>query len=126
MDTATRRRAKEHIMSWGSGGRRPSGVPETSIATIVLADARHLDAVAHLSGPGTLVLVPGTGEPAGQALPYGGRQTVPYGGSLTDPGADFSLGEDFYLQTQDYASSAYMSVLGPTVIRVFGLEDFSA
>ncbi|WP_189712548.1 daptide biosynthesis RiPP recognition protein [Streptomyces phaeofaciens] len=120
MDTATRRRAKEHIMSWGSGGRRPSGVPETSIATIVLADARHRDAVGHLTGPGTLVFVPETG--AGEAT--GG--TVPYGGSLRDPGVDFALGEDFYLQTQDYASSAYMSVLGPTVVRVFGLEDFSA
>ncbi|MEU2288656.1 daptide biosynthesis RiPP recognition protein [Streptomyces sp. NPDC013178] len=120
MDTPTRRRAKDHIMSWGAGGRRPASVPEGSVATIVLADARHLDAVtaSGLTGPGTLVFVPGTGEASGN--------TIPYGGSLADPGADFALGEDFYLQTQDYASSAYMSVLGPTLIRVFGLEDFSA
>jgi hypothetical protein len=120
MDTPTRRRAKDHIMSWGSGGRRPASVPEGSLATIVLADARHLDAVtaSGLIGPGTLVFVPGTGEAT--------ADTVPYGGSLAEAGADFALGEDFYLQTQDYASSAYMSVLGPTLIRVFGMEDFTA
>ncbi|MET7270664.1 daptide biosynthesis RiPP recognition protein [Streptomyces flaveolus] len=120
MDTEARRRAKEHIMSWGSGGRRPAGAPGTSVATVVLADARHLDAVlaSGLTGPGTLVFTPGPGDLA--------AGIVQYGGSLSEPGEDFALGEDFYLQTQDYASSAFMSVLGPTVLRVFGPADFSA
>ncbi|MEU3732159.1 daptide biosynthesis RiPP recognition protein [Streptomyces sp. NPDC033538] len=120
MDTEARRRAKEHIMSWGSGGRRPSGATGTTVATVVLADARHLDAVlaSGLTGPGTLVFTPGPGDLA--------AGIVPYGGSLSEPGEDFALGEDFYLQTQDYASSAFMSVLGPTVLRVFGPSDFSA
>ncbi|WP_432058203.1 daptide biosynthesis RiPP recognition protein [Streptomyces sp. bgisy022] len=120
MDTQTRRRAKEHIMSWGSGGRRPAGAPGDAPATVVLADARHLDAVraSGLAGPGTLVFTPGSGEPR--------DGVVPYGGSLSEPGEDFALGEDFFLQTQDYASSAFMSVLGPTVLRIFGPADFSA
>ncbi|MET9610531.1 daptide biosynthesis RiPP recognition protein [Streptomyces sp. NPDC006512] len=122
METQARRRAKEHIMSWGSGGARPAGVPTGSVATIVLADRAHLAALtaSGLVGPGTLVFAPGSADGDEAA------QVVGYEGSLAEPGADFALGEDFYLQTQDYASSAYMSVLGPTLVRVFGTEDFAA
>ncbi|MBC9718885.1 hypothetical protein H9Y04_40790 [Streptomyces sp. TRM66268-LWL] len=109
-------------MSWGSGSARPAHVPAASTATIVLADGAHLDAVAAsgLIGPGTLVFAPDTGAPPRHP------QQVGYTGSLTEPGADFCLGEDFYLQTQDYASSAYITVLGPTLVRLFTLDDFAA
>ncbi|MFI0819799.1 daptide biosynthesis RiPP recognition protein [Streptomyces sp. NPDC021098] len=118
MDTIARRRAKQHIMSWGSGHARPDGFPAGQAATVVLADRAHLDdAVSSgVIGGSTVAFAPGTGD----------GPIVGYDGALDEPGTEFALGHDFYLQTQDYATSAYMTVLGPTIVRLFTSEDFAA
>lgn len=124
MNRAELRRVKRHVMSWGTGTRRPLGgdVFDAGAATIGLADGRHLPEVvaSGLVGPGTVVLVP-----AGSG--HGGTEgVVEYDGSLADPGADLSIDDDFFLQTQDYVSAAFMSVLGPTLLRITDGEDLRA
>lgn len=121
-DTA-RRRLKRHLISWATGTPLdpPAPAPATGTHTLVLADAAHLAAVtaAGLAGPDTLVLVPGLpGE-----VPDG---TAAYDGSLTEPGGEFSNGQDFFLQTHAYAASPFMTVFGPTVVRVFDEDDHAA
>lgn len=114
------RRVKRHIISWGTGTALTTAHGNGTVATIALADRDHLAAVVEsgLTGPGTVVLAPGEHDDL--------AGVVGYGGSLAEPGADLSIGDDFYLQTQDYASSAFMSVLGPTLIRITDGDDFSA
>jgi hypothetical protein len=118
MNRSEFRRVKQHIMSWGTGTDR-LGVPDDgTVATIALTDRLHLAGVvgSGLTGPDTVILAPGEhDDKAG---------VVGYGGSLAEPGVDFSVGDDFFLQTQDYASSAFMSVLGPTLIRITDGDDF--
>lgn len=118
--TDLRRRLKNHLISWATGA--PLGDPPgPGVTTLVLSDAAHLPAVtaAGLVGPGTLLLVPddGTGAPA---------PALGYEGSLDEPGGEFSNGQDFFLQTHAYASSPYMTVFGPTVVRVTDQADFDS
>lgn len=124
MTTTRIRRARRHLMSWGTGRGDlvPAGAAGT--ATVVLESAEHLDAVlaSDLVGPRTLVFVPeaqGTGEP-------GGQQVIGYHGSATEPGGDLAIDDDFYLQIQDYATCEYMSVLGATMVRILDGADFEA
>nr|WP_297422764.1 daptide biosynthesis RiPP recognition protein [uncultured Actinotalea sp.] len=101
----------------GRGGGRAAG---GGAGVAVLADRAALDDVvaAGLVTAGTVVLVP-AGDPE---VPG----TVPYEGTLDEPGSEATLGDDLYLFTQDYSTSAYLSVIGPTLVRVFGDEDFRA
>lgn len=118
MDMTDRGRLKQHLISWATASplAGPSGA---GVGTLVLADAEHVPAVtaAGLVGPRTLLLAPddGTGDLA---------PAVGYQGSLTEPGDEFSNGQDFFLQTHAYAASPFMTVFGPTVVRVFDRHDF--
>ncbi|MFC7892602.1 daptide biosynthesis RiPP recognition protein [Streptomyces sp. NPDC057381] len=121
--SATRR----HLMSWGVGRALPGHAAErhTGAATVVLEDPRHLTAVlgSDLAGPHSVVLTPGT-APEHPDVP--GPLVVGYQGSLSEPGGDLSVDDSFFLQTQDYATSAYMSVIGATLVRVTEEADFEA
>ncbi|MGW1270333.1 daptide biosynthesis RiPP recognition protein [Streptomyces sp. NPDC002491] len=118
MDMTERGRLKQHLISWATASplEEPSGA---GVGTLVLADAAHIPAVtaAGLVGPRTLLLAPDDG--AGDLAP-----AVGYQGSLTEPGDEFSNGQDFFLQTHAYAASPFMTVFGPTVVRVFDRHDF--
>ncbi|GAA3488732.1 daptide biosynthesis RiPP recognition protein [Streptomyces cremeus] len=118
--TADRKRLKDHLISWATGAPL-KGAPGPGVQTLVLSDAAHVPAVvaAGLVGPSTLLLAPddGTGVPA---------PAVGYEGSLTEPGDELSNGQDFFLQTHSYASSPYMTVFGPTVVRLTDRPDFEA
>ncbi|MFC4066944.1 daptide biosynthesis RiPP recognition protein [Actinoplanes subglobosus] len=112
---------KRHLMLWGTAGLRYGSDAELpGTARIVLADAAHLAAVraAGLVGPHTVVFVPG--DPDEDT----GPQVVNYGGSLSEAGAEAVLDEAFYLQIQSYGLSEYMSVAGPTMIRIADESDF--
>ncbi|MFD4374081.1 daptide biosynthesis RiPP recognition protein [Streptomyces sp. NPDC058486] len=127
MDTTdadiARRRLKQHLISWATGTPLdpPAPAPASGTRTLVLADAAHLPAVtaSGLAGPDTLVLVPGYAD----EVPPG---TTAYDGTLTEPGGEFSNGQDFFLQTHSYAASPFMTVFGPTVVRVFDEADHDA
>ncbi|WP_202437962.1 daptide biosynthesis RiPP recognition protein [Streptomyces sp. SID5910] len=117
--------ARRHLMSWGTGRALP-GRPEgrhAGAATVVLENPRHLAEVlgSDLVGPHTVVLAPGR-VPETSDVP--GPLVVGYQGSLSEPGGDLSIDDSFFLQTQDYATSAYMSVIGATLIRVTEEADF--
>ncbi|MGA5364098.1 daptide biosynthesis RiPP recognition protein [Streptomyces purpurascens] len=120
MDMTDRGRLKQHLISWATASPL-AGPAGAGVGTLVLADAAHIPAVtaAGLVGPRTLLLAPGDGT--GDLAP-----AVGYQGSLTEPGDEFSNGQDFFLQTHAYAASPFMTVFGPTVIRVFDGNDFEA
>lgn len=116
--------AKQHVMSWGVGralsGR--AGEPATGAGTVVLENAEHLPALlgSDLVGPHSVILSPGAVETEGAPLVVG------YEGSLSEPGGDLSIDDEFFLQSQDYATSAYMSVIGATLVRITEEADFEA
>lgn len=119
--------ARRHLMSWGVGRVLP-GRPEgrhSGAATVVLENPGHLAELlgSDLVGPHTVVLCPGTVPETGGAS---GPLVVGYQGSLSEPGGDLSIDDSFFLQSQDYATSAYMSVIGATLIRVTEEADFEA
>ncbi|MFJ6579170.1 daptide biosynthesis RiPP recognition protein [Streptomyces sp. NPDC091368] len=113
-------RLKHHLISWATASPL-DGAPGDGVGTLVLADAAHIPAVtaAGLVGPRTFLLAPDDGT--GVLAP-----AVGYQGSLTEPGDEFSNGQDFFLQTHAYAASPFMTVFGPTVVRVFDQNDFEA
>ncbi|OEJ39802.1 hypothetical protein AR457_18415 [Streptomyces agglomeratus] len=127
---------KRHLMQWGTGRPATAGATGSEsapgsrrgAATVVLEDPGHLDAVlaAGLAGPGATVFVPGhPGTEAGTG-PDAGPAVIGYEGSFGEPGGEGSIGSDFYLQVQSYGVSAYMSVVGPTLLRVADESDFEA
>ncbi|GAA1460152.1 hypothetical protein NE857_32700 [Nocardiopsis exhalans] len=116
MDRTELRRVKQHLMSWGTGQAVPGNPAPGSVATIVTADPAHLAGLAQsgLIGPGTVVLAAGPDTPG----------AVGFDGALDEPGTEISIGDDFFLQTQDYATSEFMSIIGPTLVRVSDAADF--
>ncbi len=121
---------KAHALQWGTG--RPVAAlaprpPYTS--TVVLEDAAHLEALlgSGVAGPGTVVLVPGD-EPSAEPVRHEatGAEVVSWQGSLGEPGAEAGLHPDFYLQVQAYSITPYLSVLGPTLVRITEEADFQA
>ncbi|MFF5502541.1 daptide biosynthesis RiPP recognition protein [Streptomyces roseolus] len=122
--------AKRRLASWGTGltGRTRETADGPATGTVVLESADRLDEVlaADFTGAGTVVLVPGDG--GGEAGPddEGRPLVLAYEGSLAEPGDEMSIGDSFFLQTQDYATSAYMSVIGPTLIRITEAADLDA
>jgi hypothetical protein len=119
------RELRRHLMAWGTGrGGLTAGHP-TGAATVLLEDRMHMadllasDAV----GPGSVVFCPGSGP---TAAPGSGPQVVHYSGSVREPGTDIAVGDDFFLQVQDYATSEYLSVIGATLVRITGDGDLEA
>ncbi|MFJ3880529.1 daptide biosynthesis RiPP recognition protein [Streptomyces sp. NPDC090077] len=115
---------KRHLMLWGTGKPGAELSAEGS-ATVVLENPDHLSTLlgSGLVGPGSVVFAPGHTPDAG--IPDG-PVVAGYEGSLSEPGLECSLGTDFYLQIQNYGVSAYMSVVGPTLIRVADDMDLDA
>ena len=118
MDKTELRRIKRHLMSWSTGQFEVGPANQDSCSTIVVADPAHLADLldTDLVGDNTVVLAP-EGHGADPS------RVVGFAGTLDEPNAEMSIGYDFFLQTQDYATSPFMSVLGPTLVRVTGPDD---
>lgn len=114
---------KRSLMSWGTGldftGRHSVG----GASVVVVEDADHVGELlaSDLVRSDSVVLVPAGGADIHEPV----CRTFSYEGSLTEPGVEMSIGDDFYLEIQDHATSQYMSLLGPTLIRIVGGEDFA-
>lgn len=132
MSSRRLRLAKRHLMSWGTGrGDIVRADARDRSATVVLDDAGHLDLLlgSDLVGAGTMVFCP-----SDVAVPSGGQSgssgagptIVGYQGSAREPDGDLSIDDEFFLQIQDYATSEYMSVIGATLVRITGEDDFEA
>lgn len=119
-----KKKMKAHLMSWGSGTFDPAGDDTAGPAarTIVLASADLAPDMAgsDVAGPATVVFAPTGAEHSA------GAQLVEYEGSVAESGEELSVGEDFFVQIQDYATSEYMSALGPTLVRILEEGDFTA
>ncbi|MGW2483977.1 daptide biosynthesis RiPP recognition protein [Streptomyces sp. NPDC001571] len=117
---------KGRLTAWAAGQDPAVSLRNASgTGVLVLESAEHLERVlrSDLVGPGTTVFVPGE---AGDAS---GPVVVGYEGSPSESGAEFSLvsdAGDFFLQLQSYGISEYMSVVGPTLVRVADPADFGA
>lgn len=119
MDRTELRRVKQYLMSWGTGQAMPSTPAPGAVATIVTADPVHVTGLVEsgLIGPETVLLAPGAHGPAIPGV-------VGFDGALDEPGTEISIGDDFFLQTQDYATSEFMSIIGPTLVRISDADDF--
>lgn len=122
------RGSRRALKSWGSGvvtpdvfdpGAGPRG--ETCSAIVVLERATHLEAVlaSDLVGEHTRVFAPGVTDSGPSPLVMG------YEGSLTEPGGEVQVGPTFFLQTQDYGTSEYLSLIGATLVRVVDDNDLA-
>ncbi|WP_063762950.1 daptide biosynthesis RiPP recognition protein [Streptomyces rimosus] len=122
---------KGRLTVWATGqgpvGDTGTGEPgsPTGTALMVLESPEHLAQIigSDLVSPRTTLFVPGHGGSAD------GPHIVGYEGSLSEPGTEFSMSsgtETFYLQLQSYGISEYMSVIGPTLIRIADAADFAA
>ncbi|WP_433438840.1 daptide biosynthesis RiPP recognition protein [Nonomuraea sp. CA-141351] len=110
---------KRNLMHWATGQAPAPGEPH-HVSTVVLEDPGYLHSLRRsgIVGPTTVVFLPGGPSDAS------GPVIVGYAGSLLEAGSEISISESFFLQTQDYATSEFMSVLGPTAIRIFNQADF--
>ena len=126
---ADRRTVKRSLMSWGTG-RNHTGEPvrpgRSAIVVLENADALPDVLAAGLVDADSTVFVGGTDDQGPLSREPGRPRVVGYQGSAAEPGEELSIGDDFFLQIQDYATSEYMSLLGPTLIRICGPQDFAA
>ncbi|WP_304441504.1 daptide biosynthesis RiPP recognition protein [Kitasatospora sp. MBT63] len=103
-------------MAWATGSRGPGG------RVIVLEDSRHVGEVREMLDTASgdrhhQIFVPGDRMDLGDNL-------VGYGGSFHECDTEASLGDDFYLQVQNYSITQYVSVIGPTLVRITDEADF--
>lgn len=119
------RRAKRALMGWGVGRSFLAEESGAGAAVVLLESAEHLARVADsdVLRPGTVLLAPHSGDRA--TLPEG-VELMGYEGDPAEPAAELTVGEDVFVQNQDYATAEYMSVIGPTLLRVLVPEDFEA
>lgn len=119
---------KTHLMHWAIGKRVGVGnrataqtPPEPGAEVIVLDHARHVAPVlaSDLATAQTVIFAPFSDETTD-------ARVVPYEGSFAAPGAEAVLGNSFFLQIQNYAISEFMSVVGPTLVRVSDDADLDA
>ncbi|MFI1045616.1 daptide biosynthesis RiPP recognition protein [Streptomyces griseoruber] len=116
---------KERLMSWATGRTTVSQDAGYVARTVVLEDAAHLAALlaSDAVDADTMIFVPGVDGSAG---PAGSPTVIGYEGSLAEPGTEFTHDPGFYLQIQAYGISEYMSVVGPTLVRVADATDFES
>jgi hypothetical protein len=119
------------IKVWGSGQlgtdvlEPGEPLPTEGAMAVVLESAEHFDRACStgLVAADTRVFVPGasdsTEDPDGPVV-------LGYDGSLSDPGGDVQIGTQFFLQTQDYGTSEYLSLIGATLVKVVDGRDFDA
>ncbi|WNI16181.1 daptide biosynthesis RiPP recognition protein [Actinacidiphila sp. ITFR-21] len=133
-DGGEMKRVRQHLLSWATG--RPFGAagPGSAVGapaaarTVLLDDASLAEPLtaAGLVDGHSVVFVPQ--DPSEAAEPARSDAAAPtyvgYGGSLAEPGGELSLGQEFFLESRDYAAAAYMPLLGPTLVTVTGPDDF--
>lgn len=116
----TERQTKKHLIAWATGIPFPGRECGPGSAAIVLDDTSQLEKVlrSDLCDQGSVIFAPG-------ADPRIDPRVVPYDGSISEPGSEFILREEFYLQIQNYAVSEFMSIVGPALVRVTDETDFA-
>lgn len=119
--------SRRALKAWGSGLVTPDVFdPGTDpvgdyAAIVVLARGGHLQDLidSGLIGPQSRVFAPSVHDDGPEPLLMG------YEGSLSDPGGEVQVGSSFFLQTQDYGTSEYLSLIGATLVRVVDDQDLA-
>jgi hypothetical protein len=106
------------LMEWATGRPAPAK-PAPAPTAIMVEDASLMPAVhaAGLADSETVIFTPalGSGGPARQ---------VEFSGTVVAAGNELSIGDELFVQVQDYAATAYMALLGPTLVYVTSDADF--
>ncbi|MFK0181825.1 daptide biosynthesis RiPP recognition protein [Streptomyces xanthochromogenes] len=112
-----------HLHAWGRGDTEGAGSANSGAGRTVLLDSVDSLETVFVSGlvdDGTMVFAP-PGD-ARESASVG--CLVRYEGSLTASGDEMSVGEDFFVEAQDYAVTPFLAVAGPTLVRVSSQVDF--
>ncbi|MFE9404855.1 daptide biosynthesis RiPP recognition protein [Streptomyces sp. NPDC006530] len=115
-----------HLHAWGRGDSEGAGSENVGTGRTVLLDSvDSLETVldSGLVDGGTMVFAP-PGDAQESKSPVG--FLVRYEGSLSASGDEMSVGEDFFVEAQDYAVTPFLAVAGPTLVRVSSPVDFDA
>lgn len=113
-------RVREHLLAWGTARpTRSRSADATGTAVVVLADGAHVEPLlaSDVVGAATVVLSP---------EPHADPRVAEYRGSLVEPGDEAAIEERVYLQTLEYRSCAYVSMLAPTFARITDAGDLQA
>lgn len=113
---------KSRLLAWGVG-QADRGVVGDACGTVVLENDEHVDVLFQtgLVDGESLVFAPDSG-PARMGADRPG--VIRYAGSIADSGSEFSVDDEFFLQIQAYGISEFMSVVGPTLVRIADRTDF--
>ncbi|OZF36880.1 hypothetical protein CH294_10855 [Rhodococcus sp. 14-2483-1-1] len=121
---------KKNLMSWATGVAHGVDTVPSRAATVIVDHGADIDAVRNgdLVGPGTVLFVPedAATEDAAAHLARRGAALFGYSGSASVAGDEFSPNRDFYLELQTYGVAAFVSVIGPTVVRIADIDDFES
>ena len=98
------------------------GTPRIDVAVVENAgDAATLATVPGVVTSKTLLLVPGR-----VSVERAQAWCVGYSGSAAAPGEELVIDDTFFVQIQDYVSSAFLPIAGPAVVRVVSDADYAA
>jgi hypothetical protein len=124
LDPNQQRYLADRLTAWARGDAAPD--PAGTVAVVLCETDDATDWLRHtgLIGPDSVVLVRG-GRRSGP-LPTGPGTWLRYRGTLDEPGDEIEIEGAFWVQTTDFASLRYLSVSGPTVVRLTGAEDVAA
>ena len=117
--------SRRALKTWGSGlvtadvfeqGVAPDG---GGTAVVVLDRAAHLQTLVETGvvGARSRVFAAGALDSGPEPLVMG------FEGSLREPGGEVQVGASYFLQTQDYGTSEYLSLIGATLVRVVDRTD---
>ena len=107
----TKSTVKRALLTWAVGRNYLDFRLERGAAVVMIERREHLDEVlaSGVAGAGSVMLVPKT--------------FVEYEGDAAEPVGEISVGDDVFVQLQDYATAEYMSLIGPTILRLTSEVD---
>ena len=110
----------DRLARWARGDAASPDVSDGVLELVVEAP----EAIDWLADPATGLVGPSSVVFAGASrLPDGPGQWVQITGGAGFAGDELGLDRDLYVQTVDYASVRYLSVVGPTVVRITNDDD---
>ena len=120
---------KPHLMTWMTGVNHGIAEPSVGAAAVLVQD--DADVVPLLengwAGPQSVVFAPAGADPeqdaasATRAVGAGlgdAARLVRYRGCPLTSAGELEVGEDFYVQVQPYGIAGFLTVLGPTLVRI--------
>lgn len=116
------RTTKRALMTWGVGRRYVPPSDATGAAVLMVENPEHVAAVLAgdvLAAHGVIFVPAGSPD-----VEHAMATVIPLTGDPSEPATELSVGDDIYVQLQDYATAEYMSLIGPTLVRLVDPADF--